>query len=192
MKLLFDFLPIIIFFAVYKYTGDIIIATAVLIPATALQMAYTWFRTHKIEKMQLTTLILVVLLGGATVMFQDKAFIQWKPTVVNWLFAVAFIGSHFIGGKPPKPIVQRMLETNIELPQPIWYRLSWGWVVFFVLMGVLNLIVAYSMSEEAWVNFKLFGMLGLTLVFVIVQGLYLSRHIQEPPSNPVENSQEDP
>lgn len=176
MKLLFDFLPIVIFFGVYKYTGDIIIATAVLIPATALQMAYTWFKTHKIEKMQLTTLVLVVLLGGATVIFQDKAFIQWKPTVVNWLFAVAFIGSHYIGNKP---IVQRMLDASIELPQPIWYRLSWAWIGFFVLMGILNLIVAYSMSEEAWVNFKLFGMLGLTFVFVIIQGLYMSRHIQE-------------
>lgn len=188
MKLLFDFLPIIIFFGVYKYTGDIIIATAVLIPATALQMAYTWFRTHKIEKMQLTTLVLVVLLGGATVVFQDKAFIMWKPSVVNWLFAAAFVGSHFIG---TKPIVQRMLEGSIELAQPIWFRLSWAWVAFFVLMGVLNIIVAYTMSEEAWVNFKLFGMLGLTLVFVILQGLYLSKHMQVPATEAVKNDQDD-
>lgn len=90
MKLLLDFLPIIIFFIVYKTTNDIILATAILIPATLLQMLYTWMRTHKIEKMQLVTLALVVILGGATVLFQDKTFIQWKPTVVNWLFGIAF------------------------------------------------------------------------------------------------------
>lgn len=177
MKLLLDFLPIVIFFGVYKYTGDIIIATAVLIPATILQMGYTWLKTKTIEKMQLTTLVLVIVLGGATVLLQDKNFIMWKPTVVNWLFALVFIGSHFIGGKP---IVQRMLASSIELPQPIWTRLSWAWIGFFVLMGILNIFVAYTMSEENWVNFKLFGMLGLTLVFVVLQGLYLSKHIQEP------------
>ncbi len=184
MKLLFDFLPIAIFFAVYKYTDDIIIATAVLIPATIVQISFTWVRTHKIEKMQLVTLGLVIVLGGATVLFQDKAFIQWKPTVVNWLFGVAFLGSQYIGAKP---LVQRMMEGNIELPDPIWLRLSWAWVAFFVLMGTLNLIVAYTMSEEAWVNFKLFGMLGLTLVFIILQGLYLTKHLKdvgdESPSN---------
>ncbi len=187
MKLLLDFLPIIIFFAVYKYTNDIIIATAVLIPATAIQMAYTWFKTHKIENMQLVTLVLVVLLGGATILFQDKAFIQWKPTVVNWLFAAAFLGSHFIGDKP---IVQRMLASSIELAQPIWIRLSWAWIGFFIAMGVLNLFVAFTMSEEAWVNFKLFGMLGLTLVFVVLQGIYLSRHMQEPAAEKTKESEE--
>ncbi len=176
MKLLFDFLPIAIFFAVYKYTGDIIIATAILIPATAIQIGYTWFRTHKVEKMQLVTLGLVIVLGGATVLFQDKAFIQWKPTVVNWLFGVAFLGSQFIGAKP---LVQRMMESQIELTSPIWHRLSWAWVAFFMLMGALNLFVAYTMSEETWVNFKLFGMLGLTLVFIVLQGLYLTRHLKE-------------
>ncbi|MCW8883842.1 MAG: septation protein A [Motiliproteus sp.] len=177
MKLLFDFLPIAIFFGVYKYTGDIIMATAVLIPATILQMAYTWFRTHKIEKMHLVTLGLVIVLGGATIAFQDKTFIQWKPTVVNWLFGVAFLISQYVG---QKPLVQRMMEANIELPDPIWHRLSWAWVGFFIVMGILNLAVAYTMSEEAWVNFKLFGMLGLTLIFVVLQGVYLTKHIKEP------------
>ncbi|WP_207063972.1 septation protein A [Motiliproteus sp. SC1-56] len=174
MKLLFDFLPIAIFFGVYKYTGDIIIATAVLIPATLVQMIFTWVRTHKIEKMQLVTLVLVIVLGGLTVLFQDKTFIQWKPTIVNWLFALAFLGSHYIGAKP---IVQRMMESSIELPEPVWGRLSWAWIGFFVTMGALNLFVAFTMSEETWVNFKLFGMLGLTLVFIIAQGVYLSRHL---------------
>ncbi|WP_421869928.1 septation protein A [Motiliproteus sp.] len=176
MKLLFDFLPIAIFFGVYKYTGDIIIATAVLIPATLLQMLYTWIKTHKVEKMQLVTLGLVVVMGGATVLLKDKTFIQWKPTVVNWLFAVAFLGSQFIGAKP---LVQRMMESAVELPKQIWLRLNLAWVIFFVVMGALNLFVAYTMSEETWVNFKLFGMLGLTLVFIVLQGIYLSKHIPE-------------
>lgn len=180
MKMLLDFLPIIIFFIVYKATGDIIIATAVLIPATLLQMLYTWIKTHKIETMQLVTLALVVLLGGATVLFQDKTFIQWKPTVVNWLFGLAFLGSQFIG---KKTIVERLMGSNIELPSFAWRSLNIAWVIFFILMGITNLYVAYNFSEEAWVNFKLFGMLGITLIFILGQGLYLSRHIQNNESN---------
>lgn len=175
MKLLLDFLPVIIFFIVYKATDNIILATAVLVPATLLQMLYTWVRTHRIEKMQLVTLVLVVALGGATVLFQDKTFIQWKPTVVNWLFGIAFLGSQFIGSKP---IVQRLMEANLSLPDYAWRKLNFAWVVFFMVMGILNLLVAYNLSEEAWVNFKLFGMLGLTLIFILAQGLYMSRHIQ--------------
>lgn len=175
MKLLLDFLPVIIFFAVYKATGDIIIATAILIPATLLQMLYTWLRTHRIETMQIVTLVLVVLLGGATVLLQDKTFIQWKPTVVNWLFGLAFLGSQFIG---QKTIVQRLMESNLSLADAAWRTLNIAWVIFFVIMGIINLIVAYNFSEEIWVNFKLFGMLGLTLIFIIAQGVYLSRHVQ--------------
>jgi len=175
MKLLLDFLPVVIFFIIYKMTGDIIIATAVLIPATLLQMLYSWLKTHRIETMQLVTLGLVVLLGGATVLLQDKTFIQWKPTVVNWLFAIAFLGSHFIGSKT---IVERLMGSSISLPAQAWQHLNIAWIVFFVLMGIINLFVAYSFSEEIWVDFKLFGMLGLTVLFILAQGFYLSRHIQ--------------
>lgn len=175
MKLLLDFLPIVIFFIVYKTTNDIILATAILIPATLLQMLYTWIKTHKVEKMQLVTLALVIVLGGATVLFQDKTFIQWKPTVVNWLFGLAFLGSQFIG---EKTIVERIMGSNITLPDFAWKNLNLAWVFFFIVMGVINLFVAYTFSEETWVNFKLFGMLGLTLIFILVQGIYLSRHIQ--------------
>ncbi|MGY8869708.1 MAG: septation protein A [Pseudomonadales bacterium] len=175
MKLLLDFFPIIIFFGVYKYTGDIIMATAVLIPATLIQILYTWIKEHKIEKMQLVTLVLVIVMGGATVIFQDKTFIQWKPTVVNWLFGVAFLGSQFIG---TKTIIERIMSGNIELPQHAWKTLNLAWVVFFLAMGVINLAVAYNFSEETWVNFKLFGMLGLTIVFIVLQGLYMSKYIK--------------
>ncbi|WP_426417037.1 septation protein A [Aestuariirhabdus sp. LZHN29] len=201
MKLLVDFLPIVIFFAVYKLSAElialfsgvlspdliellnqtqpIIIATAVLIPATVVQILYTRWATGKIEKMHLVTLVLVVALGGATVLFGDKSFIQWKPTIVNWLFAVVFLGSQFIGNKN---LIQRMMDSKVTMPLEIWKRLNYGWVVFFLFAGTINLYVAYTLSEEAWVNFKLFGMLGLTLVFIIAQGVYLSRHIiDEPP-----------
>lgn len=177
MKILLDFLPVIVFFAVYKYTNDILIATAVLIPATVLQMLYSWKVQRKIETMQLVTLGLVVLLGGATLLFQDKAFIQWKPTVVNWLFALGFLGTQFIGNKT---VVERLMGSSIEMEQRIWRKLNLVWVMFFVVLGIINIYVAYSFSEEAWVNFKLFGMLGLTLVFIIAQGIYISRHAKEP------------
>lgn len=180
MKLLLDFLPIIIFFVVYKTTNDIILATAILIPATLLQMLYTWIKTHKIEKMQLVTLVLVVLLGGATILFQDKTFIQWKPTVVNWLFGIAFLGSQFIG---EKTIVERLMGGSITMPANAWKTLNIAWVIFFMVLGVINLFVAYTFSEETWVDFKLFGMLGLTLLFVVAQGFYLSRHIESTDNN---------
>ena len=175
MKLRLDFFPIIIFFGVYKYTDDIIMATAILIPATIIQILYTWIKEHKIEKMQLVTLALVIVMGGATVVFQDKTFIQWKPTVVNWLFGIAFLGSQFIGAKT---IIERIMSGNIELPGHAWKTLNLAWVFFFLAMGVINLIVAYNFSEETWVNFKLFGMLGLTIVFIVIQGLYMSKYIK--------------
>ena len=182
MKLLVDFLPIVIFFVVYKMTNDLILATAILIPATMLQMGYTWLTSKKIEKMQLVTLIMVVVLGGLTVALQDGQFIKWKPTIVNWLFGLAFLGSQFIG---KKPVVQRLMEKGIQLPSRIWRQLNFAWFVFFAVMGSLNLYVAFSYSEATWVDFKLFGMLGLTFVFILAQGIYMSRFM--PKDNEVED-----
>ena len=194
MKLLIDFLPIVIFFIVYKFAPEcidsispllnaeqlqqqtdmpaIILATAVLIPATMLQILYTKISTGKIETMHLVTLALVVIMGGATVISQDKTFIQWKPTVVNWLFAAAFLGSRFFG---EKTILQRMMGQNLSLPAPAWQKLNYAWVAFFTFSGIANLYVAYNFSEDVWVNFKLFGLLGLTIVFIIAQSFYLYR-----------------
>ena len=174
MKLLVDFLPIVIFFVVYKLTDDLIIATAVLIPATMLQMAYTWWATKKIEKMQLTTLVLVVVLGGLTIALQDGQFIKWKPTIVNWLFGLVFLGSQFLG---KKPVVQRLMGKSVDLPAAVWRQLNVAWAVFFAAMGAINLYVAFNFSEQAWVDFKLFGMLGLTFVFIIGQGIYMSKYM---------------
>lgn len=175
MKLILDFLPIVIFVAVYKYTSDIILATVALIPSTIIAIGYSWFKEKKVEKMQLVTLILVIVMGGATVIFQDKAFIQWKPSVINWLFGAVFLGSQFIGSKP---IVERIMGSQITLKKKIWNTLNFAWVIFFIAMGILNLYVVYNYSEEAWVNFKLFGMLGLTLVFIVGQGIYISMNSQ--------------
>jgi intracellular septation protein len=175
MKLFLDFLPIVIFVAVYKTTDDIILATAALIPATIMAISYSWFKEHKIEKMQLVTLVLVIIMGGATVIFQDKTFIQWKPSVVNWIFALAFFTSYFVGNKT---IIERIMGAQLELKNKIWVILNFAWVVFFILMGIVNLYVAFNYSEATWVNFKLFGMLGLTLVFIIAQGIYISKHSQ--------------
>lgn len=175
MKLLFDFLPIVVFFLVYKSTNDIILATAVLIPATLLQVSYTWWKHRQVEKMHMVSLALVVLLGGATVLAGDGDFIKWKPTVVNWLFAIVFLGSQFIGSRN---IIQRMMGEKLELPHKVWRTLNLAWVGFFILSGAANLYVAFNFSEDIWVDFKLFGLLGMTFVFIILQGIYLSSHLQ--------------
>lgn len=198
MKLLIDFFPIAIFFLVYKMAPQLIelispilsaeqtayllemepimLATAVLIPTSLLQIIYTRLSTGKIEKMHLVTLVLVVLLGGATLAFNDSDFIKWKPTVVKWLFAVAFLLSQLL---TQKSLLERMMGENISLPEDVWLKLNYAWVGFFVLSGALNLWVAYGFSEETWVNFKLFGMLGLTLIFIILQSAYLYKHIKQ-------------
>jgi len=178
MKLLFEFLPIALFFAVYQFSGDIVLATLVLIPASLAQVGVQWWRTRRLETMQLVTLGLIVVLGGATVLFKNAAFIQWKPTVVNGLFAVAFLVSPYFGGQP---LVQRMMGRAITLPAAIWQRLNLAWVVFFIAMAVLNVVVFKTFDEATWVDFKLFGMLGLTLAFILAQGVYLSRHAEAAP-----------
>lgn len=187
MKLLLDFLPIAIFFAVYHYSGDIVLATLVLIPATLAQVGFLWWRYRRVEKMHLITLALLVVLGGATVIFHDATFIQWKPTVVNGLFAIAFLVSPLFGGKT---LIQRMMERAVTLPAAVWLRLNTAWVVFFLAMAGLNVYVFKTFDEATWVNFKLFGMLGLTLVFVLAQGVYMSRHmVTQPAPKPVDKNQ---
>lgn len=195
MKLILDFLPIVIFFLVYKWAPELILllepylsadsaalfremplilATIVLIPATIIQVAYLRISTGKIEKMHLITLGLLIVLGGATVILQDKTFIMWKPTVVNWLFAAAFLGSQWFTSKS---LLQRMMDQAIQLPEIVWTRLNYAWVAFFVVSGLANLYVAYQFSEEIWVDFKLFGLLGLTVLFIIGQSLFLYRYM---------------
>lgn len=197
MKLLLDYLPIAVFFIVFKWaeeliralapwlseettqqlldTNHLVIATAVLIPATILQMLIVRTLYGKIETMHKVTLIIVLLMGGLTVALNNPEFVMWKPTIVNWLFALGFIGYRMFTGRP---LLQRMLSAELTLPDAVWSRLTLAWVAFFVSCGILNLVVAYNFSEDIWVDFKFFGMLGLTIVFIIAQGIYLSRFIK--------------
>ena len=179
MKLLFDFFPILLFFITFKFYEDpkegILAATAVIIVATVIQVAISWVVKRRVEKMHLIMGALVVLFGGITLMLDDEIYIKWKPTVVNWIFGIAFLGSQFVGAKN---IVRRMMEKNIELPDLIWTRLNLSWVVFFFAMGVVNLYVVYNFDTDTWVDFKLFGLMGFTFLFVIAQGFYLMRHIK--------------
>lgn len=177
MKLLIDFLPIAIFFAIYQFSDDIVLATLVLIPATLAQVGFVRWRYKRVEKMQLVTLALVVVLGGATVLFRNPAFIQWKPTVVNALFALVFLAAPLFGGKT---LIERMMGHAMNLPTAAWKRLNLAWVAFFAAMALLNVYVFKTFDEATWVNFKLFGMLGLTLAFIIAQGFYLRRYLTSP------------
>lgn len=176
MKFLIDFFPIVFFFIAFKMY-DIYIATAVLIIASLLQTSAHWLMHRRFEKMHVITLLLVCVFGGLTLMLQDEMFIKWKPTVINWLFAIAFIGSQFIG---KKSLVQRMMGDHMVLPNNIWLNLNIAWTLFFIALGFANLYVVYNFDTETWVNFKLFGLLGLTFVFVIAQSLYVARFIKEP------------
>lgn len=185
MKFLFDFFPILLFFIAYK-AYDIYVATAVAIVASFIQVGWFWLQQRRVEKMHVITLLLIVVLGGATLVLQDEAFIKWKPTVVNWLFGLVFLGSQFIG---KKTIVQRMMDGSVTLPDHIWPRLNVAWAVFFISLGFLNLYVAFSghYDTDTWVNFKMFGMIGLTFLFIIAQAFYIGRYIKEPESdNPEE------
>lgn len=220
MKILYDYLPIALFFIAYKM-GGIYIATAVAMAASLAQVAWGYYRHRRAEPMHLVSLGLIVVLGGLTLMLRDKSFIMYKPTLVNWLFGAAFLLSAAIGSKP---LIQRMLGTQLALPGNIWKRLNHMWVVFFLVTGAINVafVTHYKSAEtallavepqalnddegklecdtrysgaslplcelaatreERWVQFKLFGMLGMTFIFVIIQGFYLHRFV-ESPDNP--------
>jgi intracellular septation protein len=183
MKLLFDLLPIVLFFIAYKLAG-IYVATGVLIAATLAQVGWTWLRQRQVEKMPLFTAGLVLVLGGATLILHDPMFVKWKPTVVDWLFTVVLVGSHFIG---EKTLLERMMGSQLELPAPVWVKLTFAWAAFFLIMGLANLYVAFTFDENTWVNFKLFGMLGLTLLFVLAQAVYMSRYLKSDDSPPKES-----
>ncbi len=146
MKFLFDFFPILLFFIAYKLYG-MYTATAVAIAASFVQVAAFWLKNKRFEKMHLITLGLITVLGGATLLLQDRAFFMWKPTAINWLFAVVFLGSQFFG---EKPIIERMMSHAIEAPKQVWRRLNLSWVTFFTAMGIANLYVAnfYFQAEE--------------------------------------------
>ena len=183
MQLLVDFLPIIAFFAVYKGYGALVspddamfAATAAIMLVMTVQIAIQWLRTRTVNRMLLISGVLVLIFGGITLLLRDALFIQWKPTILNWLFAFAFLGSRFIG---EKTLIERMMGHAIELPQTMWQRLNLMWVLNFVILGAANIYVVYNFSEAAWVNFKLYGMLGLTLLMALAQGVWIARYLPE-------------
>ena len=204
MKLLFDLFPVILFFAAFKLAssfptqslalatsvlggvigdgrvppdqGPILLATAVAILASIAQVGWLISRGRRVEPMLWISLAVIVIFGGATIWFHDETFIKWKPTILYWLFAGALLAGRLVW---QKNLVKTLLSEQISVPDPVWDRLMSAWVAFFALLGVVNLAVAYSVSTEVWVNFKLFGLFGLTLVFMLGLGLYLSRHLKE-------------
>ncbi len=179
MKFLFDFFPIIVFYIGYKMY-DIYYATAFAIAATFVQISLFWLKNRRFEKMHIITLALITVLGGATIYFQDPAFIQWKVSVVNWLFGAVILGSQFIG---KTPLIERMMNHAISMESAIWVKLNAAWGLFFIGMGFLNLYVMFNFEEAIWVEFKVYGLLGLTIAFVIIQSIYLAKHIQQEDEN---------
>lgn len=227
MKLLFDFFPVIVFFVAYKVWG-IFAATAAAIAASIVQVGYHRWQRGRFEPLHLATLGLIVIFGGATLLLNDKHYIMWKPTVVHWAIAMAFLISHYVGDKP---LIERLLGGVVQLPARVWYRLSFSWIAFYVGLGLANWFVAERFfevdaalqavtgaplgeianatacgqhfdgiglalcrqavaREEGWVSFKLFGTLGLTLVFVVLQGFYIARHTGDAQASATEQQSE--
>lgn len=182
MKLLFDFFPVLLFFIAFKLSG-IYAATLTAIIASFFQVVFYYIAHKQCEKMHLITFFLLVFLGGATLLFHDPVFIKWKPTLIYWVTGLLFIGSQFVG---KKPLIKRMMEKNLSITSFAWKRLNLSWGLFFCVMGFLNLFIAYNYDTNTWVNFKLFGGLGLTLLFVLMQSVFLSKHIIEPKQSSIE------
>lgn len=200
MKLLFDLFPVLLFFASFKYaeknpdlaagwvTGllgggladakmaPILLATVVVIVATIAQIAWVRVRHGKVDKMLWVSLVLVVVFGGLTLIFQNEAFIKWKPTILYWVFAGSMAFSLYVLKKNP---LKSLLGEQMVLPEAVWGKMNLSWIAFFLFMGGLNLVIAFNFPTDTWVNFKLFGGMGLLLAFVLLQGVLLSKYIED-------------
>ena len=174
MKLLLDFLPIVVFFGAFKLF-DIYVATAVAIAATVAQIAWLRWKTGRVEPMQWLSLGVIVLFGGATLLSHSESFIKWKPTVLYWLMGGALAVGQLLFRKN---LLKSLMGTQMTLPEAAWRVMNWSWVAFFGAMGVINLWVAWHFSTDTWVNFKLFGGLGLMGLFVVAQAVYLSKFMK--------------
>ena len=182
MKFLFDFFPVILFFIAFQ-VADIYVATGVAIGATFVQVAWLKIRGKRVEPILWASLAIIAIFGGATLLSRDDVFIKWKPTVLYWLFALVLAGAALAG----RNLIRVMLSKQMQLPDPVWARLNLSWIGFFVFMGALNLYVAYNFSTDNWVNFKLFGGMGLMLLFVLAQAVVLSRFVEEKDERRSEN-----
>ncbi|MFL6622602.1 MAG: septation protein A [Sulfurifustaceae bacterium] len=195
MKILYDLIPLLLFFGAFK-AYDIYVATTVAIAASAVQVGFTWVRARRFETMPLVTLGVLAVFGGLTLALHDDTFIKWKPTLVYWVLGVLVLGSQAIGRKT---LIERLLGQQLTLPPAVWVRQNLSWGLFFLALGGLNLYVAFffrpdldeATRQAIWVNFKVFGLMGLTLLFLLVQGLLLARHMHEsPPKNHPSGSSE--
>jgi intracellular septation protein len=175
VKFLFDLFPVILFFVAFKFSG-IFVATAVAIAATVAQIGWALFRGKKVSNMQWTSLVVIAVFGGATLLLQDETFIKWKPTVLYWLLGAVLAGAALLFRRN---LIRSMLSEQMQLPEAVWSRLNWSWIGFFAFMGAANLYVAYNYSTDLWVNFKLFGGMGLMLVFVVAQAMFLAKYVEE-------------
>jgi intracellular septation protein len=194
VKQFIDFIPLLLFFIIYKIepravdildhsfmVGGIFSATAMLIISSIVVYGILFITQRKLEKSQWLTLIACLVFGSLTLAFHSEAVLKWKAPVVNWVFALVFLGSHFIGDRP---LIQRIMGHALTLPQVIWTRLNIAWIIFFLFCGAANLYVAFTF-QDYWVDFKVFGSLGLTLLFLLGQGIYLARHMHDAdPSTP--------
>jgi len=175
MKLLFDLFPVALFFVAFKLF-DIYTATAVAIAATFLQIGWLKWKRRRVDTMMWISLVIIVVFGGATLALHDETFIKWKPTVLYWLFGAVIAAAQLLFRRN---LVRAMLGEQVRMPDGVWTRLSWSWAGFFTFMGAANLLVAYNFPTDTWVNFKLFGGMGLMLVFVVLQAVFLARHVEE-------------
>ncbi|SEL00234.1 intracellular septation protein [Roseateles sp. YR242] len=204
MKLLLDFLPLLLFFVTFKYAdgqpawaasfatehlgfivsggqvpvevAPVLLATVVVMAATVSQVLFLKITRRKVDLMLWVSLALVMVMGSATIYFHNEDFIKWKPTLLYWAVAISFLFSHLVLGRV---LLRKMLGAELSLPDGVWARLNWAWVVFFGLMGFANLYVAYHFGTAAWANFKAFGSTGLMVLFMLAQGVYISRHLPE-------------
>ncbi len=193
VKQFIDFIPLILFFIVFKLeprdvelagqvysVGGIFSATATLIISSLLVYGTLFAVQRRLEKGQWLTLAGCLFFGGLTLAFHSETFLKWKAPVVNWIFALAFAGSHFVG---KQPLIKRIMGHAVSLPNPVWVKLNIAWILFFITLGSANLFVAFTFPS-IWVDFKVFGSLGMTVLFLIGQGVFLSRYMQDTPSNP--------
>lgn len=172
MQTLFDFLPIVLFFVFYKLFG-LYIATATAMIVSCVQVITYRIRHQKFETMQLISMSMILVLGGLTLIFHNPWFIKWKPTVIYWLSSIVFLFTSLFRSKP---LIQKLMEANIQLPNALWKKLNYAWVIFFFLMGIVNIYVAYYFDTDTWVNFKLFGGTGCLILFVLFQTFFLTKH----------------
>ncbi len=173
MKQLLDFLPLVVFYICYKLY-NIFIASGALIVATALSLVAMWLIYRKIEKMTWITFALVTLFGSLTLIFHNNEFIKWKVTAIYGFFALALLYSQFF---MKKPIIQSMLGKELQLPTAMWRKLTYAWALFFLVCGLLNIYVAFWLPESVWVNFKMFGLTLLTIVFTLANALFIWRFL---------------